>query len=247
MAGFGSRRHPVRDRGNPHRSVPHRGRVRDRVPVHVDPGHRSERLTAVGSAVCSDDAHRQRRRCVDPHLLGRLHARRPAVPAFLRIHEPVHRVHDDARSRRQLRGDVRRVGARWSLVVPVDQLLVRQAICGCGRQEGVHRQPHRRLGFPDRPHDDLRSVRHPRLRDRVRRGTRCSQRRIGDGDHTDALHRSDRQVRTASSLRVAPRRHGGPDAGIGPYPCRHDGDGRCLHDRPHRRPLRTCPDHSRNR
>jgi NADH-quinone oxidoreductase subunit L len=48
-----------------------------------------------------------------------------------------------------------------------------------------------------------------------------------------AATRRRRQERPISALRLAARRHGRPDAGLGAHPCRHDGDGRRLHDHPH--------------
>ena len=45
----------------------------------------------------------------------------------------------------ELPGDVRRLGRRRPLLVPADRLLVSEEVGVRRRQEGVHRQPHRRL------------------------------------------------------------------------------------------------------
>ena len=67
------------------------------------------------------------------------------VRALLLVPEPVRRVHARARARRELPGDVRRLGGRRPLLVPADRLLVPEEVGVRRRQEGVHRQPHRRL------------------------------------------------------------------------------------------------------
>ena len=60
------------------------------------------------------------------------------------------------------------------------------------------------------------------------------------GGGAAAVRRHDRQVRPVPAARVAARRDGGPDAGLGADPRRHDGRGRCLPGRPdvHRVPRR---------
>ena len=72
------------------------------------------------------------------------------VRALLLLPEPVHRLHAGAGARRELPGDVRRLGGRRALLVPADRLLVQEEVGGRRRQEGVHRQPHRRLRVPPR-------------------------------------------------------------------------------------------------
>ena len=47
-------------------------------------------------------------------------------------------------------GDVRRLGRRGTLLLPADRLLVQRQGQRRRRQEGVHRQPHRRLRLPGR-------------------------------------------------------------------------------------------------
>ena len=50
---------------------------------------------------------------------------------------------------KQLPADVHRVGRRGSGVVSADRVLVHQRFGCCRRQEGIHRQPHRRLRISD--------------------------------------------------------------------------------------------------
>ncbi len=66
-------------------------------------------------------------------------------------------------------------------------------------------------------------------------------------DHAAALHRRDRQVGADSALHLAAGRDGGPDAGVGPHPCRDDGDGGRLHDRAERGAVRARADHADHR
>ena len=60
---------------------------------------------------------------------------------------------------RELSGDVRRLGRRGTLLVPAHRLLVQREGERRRGQEGVHRQPHRRLRLPRR---DVHVVRQPR-------------------------------------------------------------------------------------
>ncbi len=82
--------------------------------VHVDGvGRPADPVRAPArSAVGADDPGRHRHRLADPHLLDRLHARgdRQRVRALLLVPEPVRVVHARARARRELPGDVRRLG-----------------------------------------------------------------------------------------------------------------------------------------
>ena len=107
------------------------------------------------------------------------------------------------------------------------------------RQEGVHRQPHRRLRLHPR-HAAASSSTFGTLdfQDIARAG-----RRAAAGDDASAccrsidaaaVHRRDRQVGADSALRLAAGRDGRPDAGLGADPRGDDGDGRRLHDRPQR-------------
>ena len=67
------------------------------------------------------------------------------VRAVLLVPESVRGVHARARARLELPRDVRRLGGRRPLFVPADRLLVSEEVGVRRRQEGVHRQPHRRL------------------------------------------------------------------------------------------------------
>ena len=98
-------------------------------------------------------------------LLDGLHARRVGrrVRALLLVPEPVRRVHARAGARRELPGDVHRLGGRRALLVSADRLLVHEAVGRRRRQEGVHRQPRRRLRVHPRHARDLRDVRHAGL------------------------------------------------------------------------------------
>ena len=96
----------------------------------------------------------------DPPLFDRLHARRRALRALLRLPEPVRR-------RRcsmlvlgsQLPRHLPRLGGRRSLLVPADLVLVRAQRRGGRGQEGVRHQPRRRRRVPARDVPDLRRVR----------------------------------------------------------------------------------------
>ena len=116
-------------------------------------------------SVGADDPRRHRHRLAHPHLLDRLHARRDGrrVRALLLVPEPVRVVHARARARRELPGHVRRLGGGRALLVSADRLLVPEAVGRRRRQEGVRRQPHRRLRVRARHAADLRDVRHVRL------------------------------------------------------------------------------------
>ena len=193
------------------------------------------------SAVRDDDARRHRHRHADPRLLDRLHGRRAARRrrALLLLPEPVLLLHAHARPGKQLPGDVRGLGRRRPLLVPADRLLVREEERGGRRQEGVHHQPHRRLGLRPRRLPDLLHVRHARL-------PRRAERRGDDADRDGALRRAvvhlpaavrrrDRQERADSALRLAAGRDGRADAGLGADPRGDDGHRGRLHARPQRR------------
>ena len=107
------------------------------------------------------------------------------------------------------------------------------------RQEGVHHQPHRRLGLHPRHLPHLHDLRHARLPRRAgRRGGdagRDGRVRRAVGDLPAAVHRRDRQERADSAVRLAAGRDGRSDAGVGADPRGDDGDGGRLHGRPQRR------------
>ena len=171
--------------------------------LHLDHVRRLRRRlhAAARSAVGADDPRRHRHRLADSHLLDRLHARgaRLRVRALLLVPEPLRGVHARARARRELPGDVRRLGGRRPLLVPADRLLVSEEVGGRRRQEGVHRQPHRRLRLRPRRAADLRAVRHARLPGGRARASRRSRRR-----RRSARSRSSRCC--CSSARPASRR-----------------------------------------
>ena len=98
-------------------------------------------------ALGGDGPGHHRRRRPDPYLLHRLHARRRGVLALLRVPEPVHVRDAGAGARRQPVADVRRLGGRRPLLLGADRLLVQGPREHDGRQQGVHRQPRRRLGL----------------------------------------------------------------------------------------------------
>ena len=138
--------------------------------------HRRRFPGAVGlparSAVRDDDPHRHRHRHADSHLLDRVHPRRAAGrggPVLL-LPEPVLLLHAHARPGEQLPGDVRGLGGRGALFVPADRLLVREEERVGRGQEGVHHEPHRRLGLHPRHLPGLLHVRHARLPRGAERG-----------------------------------------------------------------------------
>ena len=112
---------------------------------------------------------------------------------------------------------------------------------GDAGQEGVHHQPHRRLGLHARRVPDLLHVRHARLPRRAGRGRADAGRdgavRRAVGHLPAALRRRDRQERADSAVRLAAGRDGRPDAGLGAHPRGDDGDGGRLHGGPQRRAL----------
>ena len=163
---------------------PAAGVARDRrstVFTWITSGDFTRRLHAAArSAVGGDDSRRHRHRLADSHLLDRVHARgdRLGVRALLLVPEPVRRVHARARARLELPGDVRRLGRRRPLLVPADRLLVSEEVGVRRRQEGVHRQPHRRLRVHPRRAAAVRPLRHARLPgDRARASRRSARRR----------------------------------------------------------------------
>ena len=126
------------------------------------------------SPVVADDPGDHRHRLAHPHLLDRLHARgdRQRVRALLLVPEPVRVVHAGAGARRELPGDVRRLGRGRAVLVPADRLLLQEEVGRRRGQEGVHRQPHRRLRLHPRHADDLRDLRLAGLPAGRRRGWR---------------------------------------------------------------------------
>ena len=93
-------------------------------------------------------------------LFGRLHGRRSLPPAVLRLSVAVHLRDADAGDGRQSRPVVLRLGGRRSRELSADRVLVSQAGSQRGRDQGVRRQPRRRLRLRARHfrrvHDDRR-------------------------------------------------------------------------------------------
>ncbi len=63
-----------------------------------------------------------------------------------------------------LAGDVLRLGSGWPVFLPADRFLLQTPFGQPGREEGVHRQPDRRLRIRDRHHADLLEARYGHLR-----------------------------------------------------------------------------------
>ena len=155
-------------------------------------------------------ARRHRRRRADPRLQRRLHARGPGLPALLRVPEPVRLLHARAGARREL--PVLFVG--WEGVGLCSYLLIgfwfsEKANADAG-QEGVHRQPHRRLRVPGRdvpavPANLGRSTSHGVRRGR--HGIRGGRPRR-HGDLPVPVPRMRRQERADPAVRLAAGRDG---------------------------------------
>ena len=100
------------------------------------PGRLADRDAAAG---------REHRGLPRPRVLDRLHGRRPRVLALLRLPQPVHVQHAAADPGRQLPDAVRGLGGGRPVQLRADRLLVQEAIRGRRGEEGVRRQPDRRL------------------------------------------------------------------------------------------------------
>ena len=110
------------------------------------------------------------------------YARYFCVPESLRL------LHARARARRQLPADVHRLGGRRPLFVPADWLLSHEAVGIGRRQEGVCRQPHRRLRLHPGDAADFRDLRYAGLpgRGRGRGAARARDARHGRHDDRNA-------------------------------------------------------------
>ena len=135
--------------------------------------------------------------------------------------------------------DVCRLGRRGPRVVSAHRLLVSEENGRRRRQEGLHRQPHRRLRLPDRHVPAAGQLRHAHLQ-RDRRQTR---RKPGMDRRHSHRHlplpaaRRNRQERAVAALCLAARCDGRPHAGLRADPRGHHGHGGRLHDCPHSFPL----------
>ena len=166
------------------------------------------------------------------HLYAdRLHARRPEVLQVLPLPQPVRLLDADARARREPARHVPRLGGRRHLLVLPDLVLAHPGVGGDGRQEGVRHQPRRRLrvhagDVPRLPGRRLAELRGDQPRGRGRHARAVD----GDRDRRPAVPRRRRQERPAAAVLLAARRDGGPDAGVGADPRRHDGHRRRVPD-----------------
>ena len=97
------------------------------------------------------------------YSVGYMAARRGLL-ALLRLPEPLHVLHAGAGAGRELPADVRWLGGRRPRLVPADRLLLQAGLRRQRRQEGVHRQPHRRLRISARDVPAHCALRHARLR-----------------------------------------------------------------------------------
>src|SRR5579883_2879942 len=139
-----------------------------------------------------------------------------------------------------------------ALLLPADRLLVREGGERHRRQEGLPREPHRRCGLsartlPPRAHD--RDARHPGHRRPPPGAARGDRRRLARAAARRALPARGRhgEVGAAPPLRLAPRRDGRPDAGLGADPRRDDGHRGRLHDGAPARALCARPGGARRR
>ena len=111
----------------------------------------------------------------------------------------------------------------------------------CRGDQGLRRQPGRRLRLRARHLDRLQAVRLDPVRHAVfplspaHAGKTCpSSAPTATAMTVDlpaAVHGRDGQVGAVPAAHLAARRHGGPDPGLGPDPCRHHGHRRRLHGR----------------
>ncbi len=92
----------------------------------------------------------------------------PATRPLFHVLESVRLLDARPGHGQQLPDDVRWVGGCGPVLLPVDRLLVRKAVGSERRQEGIHRQPRRRLWFCPGHHAHLRHLWHAGLQYRIR-------------------------------------------------------------------------------
>ena len=213
--------------------------------LHLDPGVAADaraglprrRLTSVMILIITGIGF-----LIHLYSLGYMQRRR-GRGALLRVPEPVHRLDADAGARRLAAGALHRLGGRRPLLVPADRLLVRRTppTPSAGRKAFIAN----RVGdaaLPDRhvpallePRTTLgAAVAAPssdvnRLAPQARR--EWSHRHVVTAICLLLLLGAHRQVGADPALRLAARRDGRPDAGLGADPRRHHGHRRRLHDR----------------
>ena len=205
---------PPRDRGR--RAAPDGGRGGARHPRHgaLDgrPGQGSRR----GGSAARRRVHPHARGGLpggpgNPDLLGRVHAWRVATlldGRFFAYHALLPLQHGHPGAGAGPAPGVRRVGAGRAGQLPPHRLPLRPPERCARRGEGVLDDQARGHGLPVRAAPPLRAHRGLLLG----RGAPSRGGRGGGGTH---LPRGDGQVRPVPAARVAPRRDGGPDAGLG--------------------------------
>jgi len=150
----------------------------------------------------------------------------PGLLALLRLPEPVHRRDVDAESSATTWSRCSSAGKASDLLVSVDRLLVHRRGKSLRGAQGVHRQRIGDFGFLIGIfilYNQTGSVTISQI------NTAGAAAQYRDGGRRLPLHRRDRQERAASLVRLAARRDGRPDAGLGADPRRHHGHRRRLH------------------
>ncbi len=194
-------------------------------------------------ALDHDGDLRHGHRDAHPRVLDRIHAQGREVLEVLHLHEPLRLLDVAPHPGQQPRADVRRLGGRGRLLLPLDLVLVhREGERRCG-QEGVRHQPHRRLRVHARHVPHLQRGRLAQLPRHLGEGDDAGDGHR-DGDRAALLRRRRGEVRPAAAVGVASRRDGGPDARLCAHPRGHDGHGRCVPALPARAGARSDGDRS---
>ena len=178
-----------------------------------------------------------------------LHDRRQGLRALLRVPELLRLLDAAAGPGRQLRAADRRLGVRRRCVLSADQLLVPPPDRDPSGHQGVRDQRRRRCRVGAGHVPAVPAHRHRRLPEDVRgRRPRVRSQQHGSGSRVcTAARRRVREVGPGAAPHVAPRRDGGPDAGLRADPCRDDGDRRRVPDRAHAPTVRARTDRGRCR
>ena len=169
----------------------------------------------------------------DPRLQHWLYVGGPKFLPVLHLSEPVPVLHADPGTGWQLSPDVCGMGRRGSGFLSADRVLVYERLGRLGGQEGVHRQPYRRLRLSDWAVPDHPAFRFAELYTCVRGcraiGAGNRRRGISDGNCIVADGWSGGKVGADSLVCLAAGRDGRPNAGFSAHPRRHHGDGGRLH------------------